>query len=60
MIPQRHQSAQLRLNEEEYSPFLTHPESGEPMMVGTFCEKFVEATGKEAGMMQIIAVYQCD
>ncbi|KAF8735257.1 hypothetical protein AX14_002401 [Amanita brunnescens Koide BX004] len=49
-------SAQLRLNEEEYSPFLTHPESGEPMMVGTFCEKFVEATGKEADHVQITAL----
>jgi len=49
-------SAQLRLNEEEYSPFLTNPESGEPMMVGTFCEKFVEATGKEADHVQITAL----
>ncbi|KAF8622628.1 hypothetical protein AX15_006880 [Amanita polypyramis BW_CC] len=49
-------SAQLRLNEEEYSPFLIHPERGDPMSVRDFCENFVEGSGKEADHVQITAI----
>lgn len=42
-------SAQIRNDPEEYSPFLFHPEIGEPMGTREFCEHFVEAVGKEAG-----------
>ncbi|KAM6504038.1 Peptidase C65 Otubain domain containing protein [Amanita muscaria] len=49
-------SSHLRLNEEEYSPFLFHPELGEPMNVREFCENFVEGSGKEADHVQITAL----
>jgi ubiquitin thioesterase protein OTUB1 len=49
-------SSQLRLEEEEYSPFLLHPELGEPMNVKDFCENFVEGSGKEADHVQITAL----
>lgn len=42
-------SATIRMDEDNYSPFLFHPEIGEQMAVREFCENFVEACGKEAG-----------
>lgn len=42
-------SAKIRNDPEEYTPFLFHPEIGEPMGTREFCEHFVEAVGKEAG-----------
>ncbi|KAJ7584868.1 cysteine proteinase [Mycena floridula] len=49
-------SAQLRHDPDEYAPFLFHPELGEPMDVRPFCEAFVEAVGKEADHVQMIAL----
>ncbi|KAK2465547.1 hypothetical protein APHAL10511_002439 [Amanita phalloides] len=50
-------SAQLRLNEDEYLPFLFHPELGELMPdVRAFCENFVEGSGKEADHVQMTAL----
>ncbi|CAL1697925.1 unnamed protein product [Somion occarium] len=49
-------SAQIRLDPEEYAPFLFHPEIGEPMETVTFCENFVEAVGKEADHVQMTAL----
>ncbi|KAJ4481032.1 peptidase C65 Otubain-domain-containing protein [Lentinula aciculospora] len=46
-------SAQIRLDPETFAPFLFHPELGEPMGVREFCEHFVDATGKEAGMFKV-------
>ena len=43
-------SAQIRNDPDEYAPFLFHPETGEPMGTREFCEHFVEAVGKEAGL----------
>jgi len=42
-------SAQIRTDEDNYSAFLFHPETAEPIGVREFCEAFVEPTGKEAG-----------
>lgn len=42
-------SAQIRLDPDNFAPFLFHPELGEPMGVREFCEHFVDATGREAG-----------
>ena len=42
-------SAQIRLAQAEFEPYLFHPEIGIPMEARDFCETFVEATGKEAG-----------
>ncbi|KAF9784665.1 cysteine proteinase [Thelephora terrestris] len=49
-------SAQIRNDPEEYSPFLFHPELGEPMGTREFCEHFVEAVGKEADHVQMTAL----
>ncbi|RDB19661.1 Ubiquitin thioesterase OTUB1 [Hypsizygus marmoreus] len=49
-------SAQMRLAADEYDGLLFHPETGEPMEVRTFCENFVEATGKEADHVQMTAL----
>jgi len=49
-------SAQIRNDPEEYSPFLFHPEIGEPMGTREFCEHFVEAVGKEADHVQMTAL----
>ncbi|PFH46504.1 hypothetical protein AMATHDRAFT_154758, partial [Amanita thiersii Skay4041] len=49
-------SSQLRLNEDEYSPFIFHPEFGMPMNVRDFCENFVEGSGKEADHVQMTAI----
>lgn len=43
-------SAQIRADPDAYAGFLMHPEIGEPMELRDFCESFVEAVGKEAGM----------
>jgi ubiquitin thioesterase protein OTUB1 len=42
-------SATIRLDPENYEPFLTHPELGIPMNATDFCNNFVDCTGKEAG-----------
>lgn len=42
-------SATARMDEDNYAPFLIHPETGEPIPLREFCENFVEACGKEAG-----------
>lgn len=47
-------SAQIRLDPENYAPFLFHPELGEPMDVREFCEHFVDATGREAGAYPLL------
>lgn len=47
-------SAQIRLDPENFAPFLFHPELGEPMEIRDFCEHFVDATGKEAGIPKAI------
>lgn len=44
-------SAQIRADSDSYAAFLFHPEIGEQMEVRDFCESFVEAVGKEAGMV---------
>jgi hypothetical protein len=43
-------SAQIRADVETYAPFLFHPELGEPLEPREFCENFVEAVDKEAGV----------
>jgi ubiquitin thioesterase protein OTUB1 len=45
-------SAHIRTDPESYEPFLFDPETAEPMAAREFCERFVEATGKEAGQTQ--------
>ncbi|KAJ3937698.1 MAG: peptidase C65 Otubain-domain-containing protein [Lentinula lateritia] len=49
-------SAQIRLDPENFAPFLFHPELGEPMEIRDFCEHFVDATGKEADHVQMTAL----
>ncbi|KIK56177.1 hypothetical protein GYMLUDRAFT_827122 [Collybiopsis luxurians FD-317 M1] len=49
-------SAQIRLDPDNFAPFLFHPELGEPMEVREFCEHFVDATGKEADHVQMTAL----
>ncbi|KAH9856300.1 cysteine proteinase [Lenzites betulinus] len=49
-------SAQIKSEAEEYSPFLFNPETTEPMDPDSFCNHFVEAIGKEADHVQIIAL----
>ncbi|KZV89468.1 cysteine proteinase [Exidia glandulosa HHB12029] len=49
-------SAQIRAAEDDYSAFLFHPDTGEPMGVREFCESFVEAIGREADHVQITAL----
>jgi hypothetical protein len=43
-------SAYIRLNADDFVPFLFDPETTEPVGVRQFCESQVEATGREAGM----------
>ncbi|KAJ3986939.1 peptidase C65 Otubain-domain-containing protein [Lentinula detonsa] len=49
-------SAQIRLDPDNFAPFLFHPELGEPMEVREFCEHFVDAAGKEADHVQMTAL----
>ncbi|KAI0821438.1 cysteine proteinase [Irpex lacteus] len=49
-------SAVIRTSVEDYAPFLFHPETGEDIAPQDFCERFVEATGKEADHIQITAL----
>ncbi|KAH8104097.1 cysteine proteinase [Cristinia sonorae] len=49
-------SATIRVDEDNYAPFLFHPEIGEPIPPREFCENFVEACGKEADHVQITAL----
>lgn len=42
-------SATIRTDEDNYAPFLFHPEIGDQLAPREFCENFVEACGKEAG-----------
>ncbi|KAF9074493.1 cysteine proteinase [Rhodocollybia butyracea] len=49
-------SAQIRLDPDNFAPFLFHPELGEMMEVREFCEHFVDATGKEADHVQMTAL----
>ncbi|KAE9406118.1 cysteine proteinase [Gymnopus androsaceus JB14] len=49
-------SAQIRLDPDNYAPFLFHPELGEQMEVREFCEHFVDATGREADHVQMTAL----
>ncbi|KII84082.1 hypothetical protein PLICRDRAFT_118324 [Plicaturopsis crispa FD-325 SS-3] len=49
-------SAQIRTDPDSYAPFLFHPELGIQMEPREFCESFVEAVGKEADHVQIIAL----
>src|ERR1700722_15199940 len=44
-------SAHIRNHEEEFAPFLMNPELQILLPASTFCESFVEATGKEAGQL---------
>ena len=43
-------SAELRMNQDEYSAFVVHPETQESMPVPEFCNLFVDGMGREAGM----------
>ena len=43
------QSAQIRLNREDFEAFVVHPDTKEPMDVDSFCANVVQAMGKEAG-----------
>ncbi|KAI0830110.1 cysteine proteinase [Trametes gibbosa] len=49
-------SAQIKSEADEYSPFLFDPETTDPMDPESFCNNFVEAIGKEADHVQIIAL----
>jgi len=49
-------SATIRTDPDSYKPFLFHPETGEPITIKDFCERFVESTGKEADHIQITAL----
>ncbi|CAE6535234.1 unnamed protein product [Rhizoctonia solani] len=50
-------SAYIRLSpEDDFTPFLIHPDTGEMVDVRTFVETFVEATGREADHPQIMAL----
>ena len=42
-------SATIRSEAYAYAPFLLNPETGEEIPPQQFCERFVEACGKEAG-----------
>lgn len=42
-------SATIRSESVAYAPFLFHPETGSEISPQEFCERFVEACGKEAG-----------
>lgn len=47
-------SAQIRADPDSYAPFLLHPDLGIPLEPREFCENFVEAVGKEAGLLSFI------
>ncbi|KAG8718590.1 hypothetical protein FRC08_004907 [Ceratobasidium sp. 394] len=50
-------SSYIRLSpEDDFTPFLFHPDTGEMVDVRTFVEMFVEATGREADHPQIMAL----
>ncbi|KAL0952742.1 hypothetical protein HGRIS_006973 [Hohenbuehelia grisea] len=49
-------SAQIRTDPESYEAFLFHPELGEQLAPREFCESLVEAVGKEADHVQIMAL----
>ncbi|THH09672.1 hypothetical protein EW145_g1856 [Phellinidium pouzarii] len=49
-------SAVIRTDPEAYAPFLFHPESGDEIVPQEFCERYVEACGKEADHVQITAL----
>ncbi|KAH8114898.1 cysteine proteinase [Phellopilus nigrolimitatus] len=49
-------SAVIRTDPETYAPFLFHPETGDEIAPQEFCERFVEACGKEADHVQITAL----
>ncbi|GAB1525442.1 hypothetical protein RhiTH_008605 [Rhizoctonia solani] len=50
-------SAYIRLSpEDDFMPFLIHPDTGEMVDIRTFVETFVEATGREADHPQIMAL----
>lgn len=42
-------SAAIRTEPETFAPFLYHPETGDEILPQEFCERYVEACGKEAG-----------
>lgn len=48
--------AQLKLNSESYDGFLYDPETGEPLDVENFCNRFVDPVGVEADHMQMTAL----
>lgn len=43
------QRAQLKINSETYDGFLYDPETGEPLDAESFCNRFVDPVGVEAG-----------
>ncbi|KAF9516664.1 hypothetical protein BS47DRAFT_1390505 [Hydnum rufescens UP504] len=49
-------SAHIRLNADDFVPFLFDPETTEPVEVRHFCESQVEATGREADHPQVLAL----
>ncbi|KIO30472.1 hypothetical protein M407DRAFT_242212 [Tulasnella calospora MUT 4182] len=49
-------SAQMRSEPALYEGFLMNPDTGDPMGVKEFCERFVEAAGKEADDPMISAL----
>ncbi|QRW14029.1 peptidase C65 otubain protein [Ceratobasidium sp. AG-Ba] len=50
-------SSYIRLSpEDDFTPFLFHPDTGDMVDVRTFVEMFVEATGREADHPQIMAL----
>lgn len=42
-------SAQIRMDPDTFAPFLFHQDTGEECLPQEFCERYVEAVGKEAG-----------
>ena len=42
-------SARIRTDPDSYAPFLFNPETGDDIEPREFCERYVEAVGKEAG-----------
>ena len=51
-------SARIRTDPNTYSPFLFNPETGEDIEPREFCERYVEAVGKEAGKFNQLP-YHC-
>jgi len=49
-------SALMRSDPDAFEGFLTHPDTEELLSVREFCERFVEATGREADHPQIAAL----